>query len=363
MADTKRKYEAKETDSVSQTKKMQKVEPTPTTTSRSTSTDLSAPLKPFSTNPAFLVAMLHTPVETLKPVSNVILVAQRTDLLTEVWKGLVRNNFLSCPVLQQTKKKYYGFVDIHDIVDFITKKFDANKLETAKDFWSLMEADKEFLNTTVNAVIQNPILKRNPYHPVTTGYSLLSAVELLAREPGLHRVPVVDSERQLKSLLTQSQVVDFVVSNIHLLGDIRAKPVMEIESGKKEVLSVKPTISAIEAFKFMATHQITGVAVVDDSGRLIDVLTLKDLKAISTDGQMFWRLYQTVEVFLKKVREETPNKPDRPLFCLPTQSFEHVVRTISNNRIHRVFIVDSQESMKPIGIISMKDVLKEIISS
>jgi CBS domain-containing protein len=240
---------------------------------------------------------------------------------------------------------------------------------------------------------------------VTTGYSLLSAVELLARETGLHRVPVVDSERQLKSLLTQSQVVDFVVSNIHLLGDIRAKPVMEIESGKKEVLSVKLTVSAMEAFKFMATHQITGVAVVDNSGRLIDVLTLKDLKAISTDGQMFvvsaclldfsssssssstffplfcvsfdlticsstcsclhrfWRLYQTVEVFLMKVREETPNKPDHPLFCLPTQSFEHVVRTISNNRIHRVFIVDSQESMKPIGIISMKDVLKEIISS
>jgi hypothetical protein len=134
MADTKRKYEAKETDSVSQTKKMQKVEPAPTTASRSTSTDLSAPLKPFSTNPAFLVAMLHTPVETLKPVSNVILVAQRTDLLTDVWKGLVRNNFLSCPVLQQTKKRYYGFVDIHDIVDYITKKFDANKLETAKGF-------------------------------------------------------------------------------------------------------------------------------------------------------------------------------------------------------------------------------------
>lgn len=360
MADTKRKYEAKETDVVSQ--KLQKTgEKGETLTSSGSAAGKGA--NDYSTNPRFLVAMLHTPVETLKPASNVILVAQRTDLVTEVWKGLVRNNFLSCPVLQQTKKKYYGFIDLHDILDFITKKFDANKLETAKDFWNLMEADKEFMQTTVTHVIQNPILKRNPYHPVTTGYSLLSAVELLAREPGLHRVPIVDADRQLKSLLTQSQVVDFVVANIHLLGDIRSKPVSQMESGNKQVLTVKPTVSTMEAFKFMASHQITGVAVVDESGRLTDVLTLKDLKAISTDGQMFWRLYQTVEVFLKKVREESPNKPKQPIHCLPDQTFEQVIRTISNNRIHRVFIVDSPDTMKPIGIISMKDVLKEILTS
>jgi len=362
MADTKRKYEAKETTAVGN--KAQKIDGKEELKGGLTTMTPTA-IGTFTTNPAFLTAMMHTPVETLKPVSNVILVAQRTDLLVEVWKGLVRNNFLSCPVLQKTKQKYYGFIDMHDIVDFVIKKFDTNKLESAKDFWGLMEADKELMATTVNAVMKYPVRIRNPYHPVSVGYSLFSAVELLAREPGLHRVPVIDSERNLKSLLTQSQVVDFIMGNMELLGGIRQKPIEEVATSKKTVLSVTLNTTAIEAFRMMAEHNITGLAVVDDNGRLVDALTLKDLKAISTDGQMFWRLYQQVRVFLEKVRQETvaSQRPDRLIYCLKNQTFEHVIRTMCNNKIHRVFLIDSVESMKPIGIITMKDVLFEIINS
>lgn len=51
--------------------------------------------------------------------------------------------------------------------------------------------------------MQHPLTRRNPFHPVTRGYSLLFALELLAREEDLHRVPVVDSERKLINLITQ----------------------------------------------------------------------------------------------------------------------------------------------------------------
>jgi len=164
-------------------------------------------------------------------------------------------------------------------------------------------------------------------------------------------------------LVTQSQVVDFVVANMNLLGDIRTKPISLMEAGRKPVLTVRTNMSAMEAFKFLAQHDITGAPLVDDSGKMIDVLTMKDLKAISTDANMFWRLYQNVEVFLKKVREEAAGKrPNHPIYCLPNQTFEVAVRTIANNRIHRVIIVDSAETMKPIGIITMKDILLEIIS-
>jgi len=361
MAETKRKYEAKETEAVSQ--KMQKTA-TGEGTALGAKESLVAPTAPtYTTNPAFLVALTRTPVESLKPVSNVILVAQRTDKVTDVWKGLVRNNFLSCPVLQQTKKKYYGFVDMHDIVNYITTKFDASKLETAQDFRKLLDADQDFQNTEVTSIIKNPILKKNPYHPVTVGYSLFSAVELLAREQGLHRVPVIDRERQLKSLVTQSQVVDFVVANMNLLGDIRMKPLSTMEACRKEVMTLRTDMSAMDAFKFLAQHEITGAPVVDSTGKMLDVLTLKDLKAISTDANMFWRLYQNLEVFLKKVREETAGKrPNHPIYCLPNQTFEVAIRTIAGNRIHRVIVVDSAETMKPIGIVTMKDVLLEVIS-
>jgi len=299
-------------------------------------------------------------VEALKPASNTVLVAQRTDLLSDVWKGLIKNNFLSCPVLQKTKKKYYGFIDLHDIVEYITQKFDVAKLESSKDFWQLMEADKEFLNTTVDKVIVNPIVKRNPYHPVTVGYSLFSAIEALAREDTLHRVPVIDKDRQLKSLLTQSQVIDFVVSNLDSVGTIRNKPVSQVIAGRPNVLSVTTKMSAIEAFKFMAQHNITGVAVIDDNGKLIDAMSLSDLKLISSDGQMFWRLYQSVEILLGHLREN--NATRNLIYCLPTHNLEYVIKTIATSKVHRVFVVDSEESKKPVGIITLKDILKELIT-
>jgi len=314
----------------------------------------------FTTNPAFLLALIHTPVEALKPASNTVLVAQRTDLLSDVWKGLIKNNFLSCPVLQKTKKKYYGFIDLHDIVEYVTQKFDVAKLESSKDFWQLMEADKEFLNTTVDKVIVNPIVKRNPYHPVTVGYSLFSAIEALAKEENLHRVPVIDKDRQLKSLLTQSQVIDFVVANLDSLGTIRNKPISLAIAGRPGVLSVTTKMSAIESFKFMAQHNITGVAVVDDNGKMVDAMSLSDLKLISSDGQMFWRLYQSVDVFLGHLRES--NATRKLIYCLPTHTLEHAIKTIASSKVHRIFVVDSEASMKPVGIITLKDLLKELIT-
>eukprot|EP01102_Stenamoeba_stenopodia_P006724 TRINITY_DN1869_c0_g1_i1.p1 TRINITY_DN1869_c0_g1~~TRINITY_DN1869_c0_g1_i1.p1 ORF type:complete len:360 (+),score=80.83 TRINITY_DN1869_c0_g1_i1:204-1283(+) len=308
----------------------------------------------YTTNPAFLLALLHTPVEALKPASNTVLVAQRTDLLSDVWKGLIKNNFLSCPVLQKTKKKYYGFIDLHDIVEYITQKFDVAKLESSKDFWQLMEADKEFLNTTVDKVIVNPIVKRNPYHPVTVGYSLFSAIESLAREDTLHRVPVIDKDRQLKSLLTQSQVIDFVVSNLESVGSIKNKPVSQVVAGRPNVLSVTTKMSAIEAFKFMAQHNITGVAVLDDNGKLIDAMSLSDLKLISSDGQMFWRLYQSVDVFLGHLREN--NATRKLIYCLPTHNLEYVIKTIATSKVHRIFVGNAQT------FLSLKDILKELIT-
>ena len=55
----------------------------------------------------------------------------------------------------------------------------------------------------VKDLMQHPLTRRNPFHPVPRGYSLLFALELLAREEDLHRVPVVDSERKLINLITQ----------------------------------------------------------------------------------------------------------------------------------------------------------------
>ena len=55
----------------------------------------------------------------------------------------------------------------------------------------------------VKDIMQHPLSRKNPFHPVRTGYSLLFALELMAKEEELHRVPIVDGERNLVNLITQ----------------------------------------------------------------------------------------------------------------------------------------------------------------
>jgi hypothetical protein len=95
-----------------------------------------------------------------------------------------------------------------------------------------VEAKTEFNEKTVADLMRAPLSRRNVFvsaplpvasvrctakpaplsavvcqHPVSRGYSAWSVLEALAREPGLHRVPVVDRvTREMYNFVTGSQV-------------------------------------------------------------------------------------------------------------------------------------------------------------
>jgi len=318
----------------------------------------------FKTSDKFMRMLVTRKAESLIPSDGRIFVAQRTDKLVDVWKGLIRHNFLSVPVLQKTGQKYYGFVDLADIVLYMVNLFGASKLNIEKDFWELYSKEEILQDRVVNDIMSYPLSRRNPFHPVPKGYSILAAVELLAREKGLHRVPVVDQNRKLINMLTQSMLVKFLFENLDAIGNVKNKPVSEMMAVSHEVITVHEDEIAIDAFSLMSTQNVSGVGVVDKDGKLVGNISLRDLKAISSDGRLFWRLHQTVKNFLMKIKNEYQEKDQRPTHVITTtetQTLEMVIRKIHDNKIHRIFVVDAHH--KPTGVISLKDVLLEIISS
>jgi CBS domain-containing protein len=325
-------------------------------------TGLSSAMSHHRTSAEFLAALVYTRAEQLRVPENKVFIAERTDKIVDVFRGLVRHNFLSVPVLQKTKHKWFGFLDLADIVLYVVNTFGESKLSVDEDFWTLVEREEEFKQKTVNDLMRYPLTRRNPFNPVKGGYSLLYAIEALAKERSLHRVPVIDDERQLMNLITQSQVVRFLQQNMHLLGDKRLTPVSEIKGVMHDVFTINIHQKAIDAFHQMVEHGVTGVAIVDDAGRLRGNLSLRDLKAMSTDGRFFWRLYQTVENYIIKLKHEIKEgqRPKRVQVCKKTQSLEHVINLLADHSIHRVFVVDDEK--KPIGVITLKDVLFEILS-
>jgi len=320
---------------------------------------------PFSTSERFLRLIVHTTVDVVRPPENKIYVAARTDKVVDVWKGLVEHNFLSVPVLQKTKHRYYGFVDLYDIVKFVIEFFgETEELKNSNDWFAMANNSEEFRKKTVNDIMKYPLTKRNPFFPIHSGFSLFCAIEALAREKGLHRVPVIDEERLLITVVTQSQVNQILFRNLDILGGKKDLPMNQMKRYFEDVISIPEDATAIEAFRTMVEKNISGLAVVDKEGKLTANISLKDLKAMSTDARLFWRLFQTVHNFLLKVRKENnEHSGDRPRTVVtvkPTDTLETVIRKLSEFKIHKVYVVD--EHKKPVSVISLKDILYEIIS-
>jgi len=317
------------------------------------------------TDDRFLRLLIETKVDTIRPKDNKIYVAQRNDSVVEVWKGLITHGFLSCPVLSKTKQKYYGFVDIYDIVKFVVDFFgETPEIKSSEDFFTVASKNTEFQKKIVNDIMKYPLTKKNVFHPIQSGYSLFSAIEAMARERGLHRVPIVDHNSELMTVITQSQVVNILERNLDILGAKADKPISHTDKYMEEVYTIHEDALALDAFKLMVEKNVSGVAVVNSEGCMTSNISMRDLRAMSVDGRLFWRLYQTCKNFLQKVskesREADEGRPRSLVTVKEKETLGAVIRKLCQHKVHRVYIIDAQK--KPQGVISLKDILLEIIS-
>eukprot|EP00026_Physarum_polycephalum_P009201 Phypoly_transcript_09315.p1 GENE.Phypoly_transcript_09315~~Phypoly_transcript_09315.p1 ORF type:complete len:398 (-),score=61.79 Phypoly_transcript_09315:151-1344(-) len=293
----------------------------------------------------FVLLLANTKVESIWTRESKIFFAMRNDTVKAVFKGLIQHNFSSCPVLQKTKKKWYGFLDIANIVKFIVQHFEEATLAEHTDIMDLLEQTENFKDLQVADLMKNPLGILSPYHPVYMGFSLFAAYEAMARE-NLHRLAVVDANRALVSVITQSQLVEFTYRNIGLLGAKRSKLVKDMPYNLHEVYHVTPTDLALKAFSVMSEYKVSGIAVIDDKGMLVDQISVRDLKAMGADGRLFWRLYKPVSEYLQNVKnsrtdQHAKERPAEIVTVTPNDTLETVLGLLVNNRIHRIYIVES----------------------
>jgi len=133
----------------------------------------------------------------------------------------------------------------------------------------------------------------------------------------------------------------------------------------KEVKSIDVNTPAIKGFQLMKDQSLSGIAVLDEQGRVVDNLSLRDLKAIRLENQLFHRLFFPCKDFLRILSEESnyAKKDVRPIFrkiVRENDTIEHVIRVLVEYNIHRVYLVDDND--KPVGVVALRDVLLELIT-
>jgi CBS-domain-containing membrane protein len=111
---------------------------------------------------------------------------------------------------------------------------------------------------------------------------------------GHHRIPVLDGEKNLKHIVSQSAMIKYIYDNRSTLGSKRTMKVKYLDSASGFVVSVLHDEKAIDAFKILKICGVTGVALVNDDGSLMGSLSASDLKKIHSSAKWVPRLFNPV---------------------------------------------------------------------
>jgi 5'-AMP-activated protein kinase regulatory gamma subunit len=166
----------------------------------------------------------------------------------------------------------------------------------------------------------------------------------------VHRVAVFDSRGRIKQVVSQSDVVHLLAEHAAALGPLGAQTLEQLGFAHA-VVSAPASAATASAFHTMHARNVTGLAVLNESGHLVKNLSASDLRGVTGEHGVA-RLLEPVGEFA----------PDRPLITLrPTATLADAVHALARNRVHHVFLVDEHNC--PRGIVTLSDVLRSVLAA
>jgi CBS-domain-containing membrane protein len=271
------------------------------------------------------------------------------DNLMTLFQTLADNKILSCCVVD-TDGTYRGFVEMLDLVTFVVDTI---------GFYSpgpLSETTRQkLLNATVSQLVYRPAKRE-----VHLGASLLHSLEQMV-DGDQKYLALVDTYRKPTGILTQSMVIRYLFNNLALMGDsVQSYPLWQIRN-YTTVISVRETETAIAAFRLMASRGVNGIAVVDGEDRVLDCISVSDLRGLDPHTPDFWKLFDSVREFKRHIRSIYPfSVPLSAITVRRDDTFRDVLRKMAGQGVHRVFVVS--EFNRLLDIITQTDVLDFVVT-
>jgi len=304
-----------------------------------------------------------------------------TDSLYTALGTIATDKISSVPVMSASDTtKCVGFVDMMDLLSATITLLESDNIgkhwskvaarksrvtsnETEED--SMLELAEELLMNSISAQALADISCMDVFVTIPSEMNILDAGEELAH-PRHQRLAVVNESHKFMGVITQSGFVEYMTSEYTEELQLSQRKVGSLTLRSK-LHTVKEDASAFSAFKMMMEEKTNSLAVVNASGKLVDVISASDL--------MLWTewiavgevlrfsdisaMKLNVERYLEESRSQREIGKRTPLTCTKTSSLEEVTSDMLFHHVHQLFIVD--EANIPLGVVTYADIIEDII--
>lgn len=310
--------------------------------------------------------ILKLPVESLttnlKGDKGAIVTVDKSASLPEVLQLLTKHDIRSVPVVDKEKNRLLGLVDMIDIITFIVRfAEECHGLPAAQRNFEWFSEQLQKSGQTISQ-IAGLSGEKSKLIPVMHGTSIYDVMQIMVTN-GVQRVPVLHPQtNNLENFITQSTLIQYFAKNSAKLGKYGEYTLSELGFKPKHVYSVKENGLAIEAFKMMSEHKITGVPIVDSDGSIITNISSRDLRNVLTDPNFFEKLQLPAERFASDLKSKSFLHNAETMYpkicCKFSNKFAEVLHKLAATKIHRIYVVENTE--KPVSVISLDDIVSKI---
>jgi len=169
---------------------------------------------------------------------------------------------------------------------------------------------------------------------------------------GAHRVLAIVQHQagENVTMLTQTDVLNFLLQNKDKLGPKIGQSVVALGLGKNQTVALKSNLTAVEAFRVLAQNRARAMPIVDNRGIVIANLSCSDLRGLTQETLK--NVTHPVMDYLNFIHE---GSIPAPVTCEPSTPLQEVMKLLIQNKIHRVWVV----SPANLGVISLTDVIHQ----
>lgn len=280
---------------------------------------------------------------------------------------LLHAGVLAAPLFDEGAHKYVGFLDTRDLVSIALVVFDKSKGgdELLKAIWEHATHAKSGLTTQYLA-------SRNPFVAVESGSSLLALVKLLLSLRGtrVRRVAVVDpASGKVVNVVSQMALVQFVAAQLNIVDEALDKiPLPELKHtvaatgcASRPAITVDENATAYDAFQKLVASAVGGLAVVNAHGHITGNLSARDIKNFVKHPRASL-LRMPVRQFLAELRNEAIDIRVPVFSVTDATTVRRAVLLFAGSRVHRLYIVDNEQSLHPVGVFALSDALKALFA-